>query len=96
MSVDFKQIGGIEKWMGYVAVLVATIAAFAALYEARLNRQHQAISVWPYLQMWAAVSFSVDPEQNEDAFSFNIANKGVGPAIINDLKLIYRGKEYPR
>jgi hypothetical protein len=80
--------------MSYLAIVVATVAAFAAIYEARINREHQAISVWPYLQMWPGISVEESASRDESAFTFHIANKGVGPAIIEDLKLTFKGKPY--
>jgi hypothetical protein len=80
--------------MSYLAILVATIAAFAAIYEARINREHQAISVWPYLQMWPGIALDEPASKDYQAFSFHLANKGVGPAIIEDLKLTYKGNQH--
>jgi hypothetical protein len=72
-----------------------SVKAYETIYEAKLNREQQAISVWPYLQMWAGISISDQGTvEGGNAFSFNIANKGLGPAIIEELELNYKGKDY--
>ena len=62
-----------EKLVAYMAVLVGLCALGVSIYEANIFRQQQKASVWPYLEF----SYS-----NIDGFSYNLKNKGVGPAII--------------
>lgn len=86
---------GAQDLIGLVAVIVATVAAFAAIFQTQLMAKHQSISVWPYLQMWAGIAPDADDKSGIDAFSFNFANKGVGPAIIESVDVRYNGKSYP-
>lgn len=83
-----------DRLMSYIAIFVAIIAALAALQEARSNREHQAISVWPYVQSFAGVNFGEPTEQFPDRFAFLVTNKGVGPAIIEDLTIARNGQTY--
>ncbi len=63
-----------DKLIAYSAVLIGLCALVVSVYEANIFRQQQKASVWPFLE------FSVT--SNSEGFSYNIQNKGVGPAII--------------
>lgn len=84
----------IQDWVGLIAVLIAAAAAVAAIYQTRLMARQQAISVWPYAQMWAGIAIGENRTGVDEApFSFNIANKGVGPAIIETVSVRRNGKD---
>lgn len=84
---------GLNEFVSFVAVIVASTAAFAAVYQTRLMAKHQAVSVWPYIQMWAGINTSDAGISEEPPFSFNIANKGVGPAIIENIEVRRNGEK---
>ena len=65
------------------AVLVGLCALGVSIYEANIFRQQQKASVWPYLEL----SYS-----NLEYFSYEIQNKGVGPAIVKWAVLKIDGK----
>ncbi|MCK5145320.1 hypothetical protein KAR48_01115 [bacterium] len=65
------------------AALVGISALFVSIYEADLFRKQQKATVWPYLEL----SFS-----SSDHFSYNIENKGVGPAIVKWVKVVRNGE----
>lgn len=67
------------------AGLVSISALSVSIYEAYLQRQEQRISVWPILEHWTSFS--------DDEFSIFVANKGIGPAVIHDLKVLVKGIE---
>ena len=84
-----------QDLIGLVAVVVATTAALAAIFQTQLMARHQAVSVWPYLQMFAGIAAKGQPTGEVKAFSFNIANKGVGPAIFETIDVRYKGEIMP-
>lgn len=92
MSEQRKKRISPQDLIGLVAVVVATSAALAAIFQTQLMARHQAVSVWPYLQMFVGVAAEDQQTGEIKAFSFNIANKGVGPAIIETIELRYQGE----
>ena len=92
MSDQQKKRFNPQDYIGLIAVVVATTAALAAIFQTQLMARHQAISVWPYLQMWAGIATTESELTDIKPFSFNIANKGVGPAIIETIELRRNGE----
>lgn len=66
------------------AAFIGLCALFATLYQASLERQTQHLSVWPRLEF----QFHTGAES---PFSLSIANKGIGPAIVHDLRVHFDG-----
>ena len=64
----------IELIVGCCAILVGLCALFVSIYEAKIFKQQQKASVWPYLEF----SYNI----YNPGFSYEVQNKGVGPAII--------------
>lgn len=81
-----------QDLIGLVAVIVATCAALAAIFQTQLMARHQAVSVWPYLQMFAGFASGDQQTDEIKPFSFNITNKGVGPAIVESINLRRKGE----
>ena len=68
-----------------VSAIVAAIAAvLVAVYETRINREYQRISVWPRLQQ----SNSFVPGE---PYLRTVANVGVGPALIRSVQISVDG-----
>lgn len=76
-----------NRIMGMAAIFISILSMFAVVYQSylareenELNRIQQSASVLPYLTHWNS---SIDGE-----FKFVIANKGVGPAFIKEVKFM--------
>ena len=79
-----------------IAILISIATAFISLYEAKLMKAQQAImmeqssaSAWPYIQIR---THSV-VELNSVKLKLTIENKGVGPAIMKDVRHSIQGFE---
>ena len=69
-------IFSVDQLVSYVAILVGLSALIVSLYEASIFRKQQKAAVWPYLELNYAYN------SNNGVFSYNIQNKGMGPAIL--------------
>lgn len=72
-----------------LTALAAGVVGFSALgvsvYEAYLMREQQRASVWPIVEAW---SFHM----SEEGFGVNVANKGIGPALLRSVELSVEGR----
>ena len=68
------------------AVVVSLISLFISVMELSSIQDQQRANVWPYLQISGSYS--------EEGFKIELQNKGVGPALVNHLKLEYSGREF--
>lgn len=73
--------------LSVVGVLIAILALYAALTESAAVRQQTAAAVWPFVQMM------FEDYDTGDAAGFSIAftNVGVGPAKMQDVRVIVDG-----
>lgn len=62
-----------EQLMSISAVITAVVAIIIAVYEQHITREHQKLSVEPYL---------IETESNEKGYQFGLVNNGLGPARI--------------
>jgi len=72
-------------WDGAAAVIAAFVGLLALLvsgYTAYLQRQQVRAQVWPYLE----------PGMSSSKRKVSLANKGVGPALIRNVKISVDGK----
>ena len=67
------------------AVILSVVAIAVSLLEVSAMRDQQRASVWPYL--------SVQQSYLGDRFSMTIENKGVGPALIEQVDWRHNGEE---
>jgi hypothetical protein len=67
------------------ASLVAVIALGTSLYEARLNREQQRASVWPYVTQANAGTFTAH-------YARTVHNAGIGPAKIRSFQIWVGGR----
>ena len=77
-----------RNWDGLAAVIAALVGLLAlgvSGYTAYIQRQQVRAQVWPYL------SFGFN---NLPTLEFFVANKGVGPAIVERVHLTVDGKAY--
>lgn len=66
------------------AGLVSVSALSVSIYEAYLQRQEQRVSVWPIIEFWSSYS--------DEGFAVRLANKGIGPGEIKNVRVTYRGQ----
>lgn len=59
--------------------------------ESQLLREYSRASVWPRLELSLSKSHNTS-DGSIKHFALNLANSGVGPAIITDVKVSYKGK----
>ena len=71
-----------EFLLAGVAFFVSSATLVVYLYQARMMRQQQHASVWPYLESYYS---------NVADYRLAVKNKGVGPAIIQRVEMSYDG-----
>jgi len=67
------------------AIVVSVASLFTVVYQTYLTRQAQHASVLPYLY------FSLSA--NEEGVAVRLTNSGIGPAVIDDVRIHYQGRE---
>lgn len=73
--------------LSVVGIVIAVLALYAALTESAAVRQQTAAAVWPFVQLMVE-----DYDTGESAgFSFAFTNVGVGPAKMQDVRVIIDG-----
>lgn len=76
----------VELLLAISATLLSLGALVIAIFQTKIAREQQQMSVWPHLQVAYA--------QDNDVFTWSVTNNGVGPAIIKSVALTYQGKAY--
>src|SRR4051812_43022413 len=74
----------LDRALSLAAGVVAAAALLTPLYEARINRPHQKIAVWPYLTQFNSDSGGVYTRQ--------VANVGLGPALVRSFQVRVDGR----
>lgn len=74
-----------EMIIAISALLVGVVTTFTSIYSAYIDREYARASVWPKLELYRSY--------DSNSFSYGVANKGTGPAIINYVT-IRDGNEY--
>lgn len=84
--------------IAFIAVLISTITAYISFQESKIMLAQQKIlssqqeaSVWPFLENRGYNTFSGDTMVT---FKYIVKNKGVGPAILGEVKYIFDDKEF--
>ena len=77
-----------ERILSLSAMSISFITLIIFIYQTNLMSKQNYLSILPYLQL----STSNDIENK--TYTLSIQNYGVGPAIIESVKLQYRGQEY--
>lgn len=65
------------------ALFVSLATLLIYIYQAKMMREQQHVSVWPYVE-WLS--------SNMDGYYFTARNKGVGPAIIKKVEMSLDGR----
>lgn len=91
------------KWdfsifVAMIALLISTVSAYISFKESKIMMEQQKIalsqkeaSAWPFLQNFNFNDY--EDEKSKCTFTYQIANKGVGPAIIDDVIYKFDGIE---
>lgn len=80
-----------EMIVALAAIVVSIMTLSVYIFQARIMMDQQHTSVWPYVE-WTMTSISESEEDQE--FYISVINKGVGPALVKDTKLLLDGKLY--
>lgn len=81
-----------EKITSISAVFLALIALAVAIYETRVTREYQELSVWPSLSVYSTSIAKID--DRDVPVAFYLKNSGIGPAIVKDIKYMYKKQEF--
>lgn len=68
-----------ELLIALIAVFISFLTLFVYLYQSNLMKTQQKMSVWPHL--------TFGPTWGTDFMIINLLNKGIGPAIIQDVRI---------
>ena len=77
-----------DKIVSFSAILISLATMAIYLYQTHLIQKQQHASVMPYLMIGTS-------HHNEGHFSVQLSNDGLGPAMIEEVKVHYLNKEYP-
>ncbi|MEO1241572.1 MAG: hypothetical protein AAFX54_06655 [Pseudomonadota bacterium] len=75
--------------LAVVGFFVGLVALYAALNEADAVRKQQQASVWPHLRI-RDLNIGLS---GEERFDIIVGNRGIGPAIIKNVRAVVDGKE---
>lgn len=75
--------------VGIAAIVVSVMTMFVYIFQAGIMMDQQHMSVWPYVE-WSETYINSEDQE----FYIEVFNKGVGPAIVKDVKLTLDGKKY--
>jgi hypothetical protein len=76
-----------DRLVAFSAVFISVCTAIITLYQTKLMRESAHASVMPYL--------SISMRRNTDGAYLILNNHGIGPAMIDDVRVRYQGKEFP-
>lgn len=81
-----------------VAVVISLIGTFVSVYEANVLREQQDLlaeqksaAAWPFMKCTPLVNYNNDTTA---VIIYEIANKGIGPAILGDVRYLFDGQDF--
>ena len=80
-----------EVALSLAATLLSLCAVANTAWQTAIMREQLRASVWPRLQ----IVLRLVGENESQYFRIHLDNVGVGPAIITDVRISYRGKPFP-
>lgn len=83
-----KPFWSAEKILAVSAIFISVSTLFTILYQTNLMRKQQYASVLPYLEVW-------NSGLSRTSYNLVVVNNGIGPAFIDDIRVVFDGKEYP-
>ncbi len=75
------------------AVFIGACALLVSILQTRMMLQQNSASIWPSVS-WG-LSVNIDGTKGMGNFELYAENKGVGPAIIEHVALLYKNKTFP-
>jgi hypothetical protein len=82
-----------DRILSVCAILIG-VATFGVYFvQTRLLLSQQHASVWPCIEL-SGDNGSLKNSSSTGYFRVNVANKGIGPAIIKKVEIIHKGKAY--
>lgn len=81
----------VDRILGLSAMLISLLTLVIFIYQTSLIRTQSRLSVTP------RISFSIYQNSTDSLVTVisEITNKGLGPAIIESIEVIHKGKKYP-
>ncbi|KJZ03300.1 hypothetical protein [Pseudoalteromonas piscicida] len=73
-----------SDWVAIVSACIAVCALILTIYQAKMSRKHNYMSVRPALCDWTHVS--------DHTLSFHLLNKGLGTAQVKTFEFYFKGK----
>ncbi|MEX2473140.1 MAG: hypothetical protein WEA34_13215 [Gemmatimonadota bacterium] len=86
---DRKWVPSTETIVSASAIVAALIALFVGVWENVQERQHNRLSVFPHLELITELATNEEPDSVDRAI-IRIINEGVGPAIIDEVRIQVR------
>ena len=69
----------VDRILSLSAIVAAAAAVGVAVYEAHIDREHQRVSVWPYVQQYNS--------NDRGVYTRNVQNVGIGPALVRSFQV---------
>jgi hypothetical protein len=75
-----------DKLLGISALVISLATLISLVYQARITREHEVKSSFPKLELWTS--------RNGKNFKLILVNTGLGPAILEDISVLYDDRLY--
>lgn len=73
-----------------MATIVSVCALAVSVFQVQSERKQQYASVWPSLSI--SIITRLEDDSTKNTIAFVVSNKGVGPAIVEEVQLWYKGQ----
>jgi len=77
----------LDRFIAVIAFLISIATLFTFIYQTRLMRTQQFASVMPYL-------LAGHEGYGMKAYQYTLSNVGLGPAFVEDIRVIHKEKTY--
>jgi hypothetical protein len=81
-----------DRILSVSAILIGLMTLVVYFIQTRLIIDQQHAGVWPCIEISGSNDFK--GTKDKEFFRVNVANKGIGPAIIKKVEIKYKGKVY--
>jgi hypothetical protein len=95
------KLDNVDRTISLTAFFVSAATLFILLYQTNLShkqyelvREEQYASVMPYLVISYSSDLGVYSSDSITSYELFLSNNGLGPAFIEEVKVIYQGKTY--
>jgi len=85
----FKRLSS-EKILAVMATIVSVCALVVSVFQVQSERKQQYASVWPNLSI--SIITRLEDDSTKNTMAFVVSNKGVGPAIVEEVRIWYKGQ----